>query len=104
MLTMATYGPAVAGAPVMKQLWNEHPPLAAVSLLLVAALAAFTAGLFLDPRVIAGAPAWLKPAKFAASLAIYGLTLAWLFRFLPDWPRTRRTVGSITAVVSVVEV
>jgi hypothetical protein len=88
----------------MKQLWNTHPTLTAVSLALTAALAAFAAGLVLDPRTIAGAPAWLKPAKFAASLAIYGLTLVWLFRYLPDWPRTRRAAGTITAVVALIEV
>ena len=33
-------------------------------------------GLAVDPRAITGAPAWLKPAKFAISSAIYGLTLA----------------------------
>ena len=34
---------------------------------------------------IGGAPAWLKPAKFAASIAIYTLTLAWVFTYLPEW-------------------
>jgi len=27
-------------------------------------------GLLLDPRVITGAPAWLKPMKFAISISI----------------------------------
>jgi len=87
----------------MRQLWKTHAPLTAASLVLVAALAAFAVGLAVDPRTIAGAPAWLKPAKFAVSIAIYGLTLVWIFRFIPDWPRTRRTVGWITAVVGLLE-
>jgi hypothetical protein len=58
----------------------------------------------IDDRVIAGAAAWLKPAKFAISTAIYLLTLAWVFTYLPDWPRLRRIGGSVTAAVLVFEV
>ena len=79
-------------------------PLTGTGLLMLAALAAALAGLWLDPRLITGAPAWLKPAKFAASTAIYTLTLAWIFTFLHDWTRTRRIVGWTTAVILVGEV
>jgi hypothetical protein len=60
-------------------------------------------GLMVDNRTITGVPAWLKPAKFAASTAIYSLTLAWLFTLLPDWRRVRAMVGWTTSVVFVVE-
>ena len=81
------------------RLWRSDKPLTAAGLLMLAALAAFAVGLFVDPRTIAGAPAWLKPAKFAASTAIYALTLAWVFTMLPSWRRTRLLVGWTTAVV-----
>jgi hypothetical protein len=61
-------------------------------------------GMLVDPRVITGAPAWLKPFKFAVSTAIYSLTLAWIFGWLSDWPRVRRVVGWATAIVFVLEV
>jgi hypothetical protein len=61
-------------------------------------------GLFIDPRIITGMPAWLKPAKFAASILIYTLTLAWIFRYLPDWPRLRSLTGWVTSVVMVLEI
>jgi hypothetical protein len=70
---------------------------------MLAALAASLAGLGLDPRMITGAPAWLKPAKFAASIAIYSFTLAWVFTYLPHWPRMRRRVGWTTAVAMFLE-
>ena len=60
--------------------------------------------MLVDPRIITGAPAWLKPFKFAVSTAIYSLTLAWIFGWLPDWPRVRRVVGWTTAIVFVLEV
>jgi hypothetical protein len=71
---------------------------------MIAALVGALAGLALDSRTIGGAPAWLKPAKFAASTAIYSLTLAWLFRYLGAWTRTKRLVSWTTAVVLVLEV
>jgi hypothetical protein len=61
-------------------------------------------GMLVDPRIITGAPAWLKPFKFAVSTAIYSLTLAWIFGWLPDWPRVRRVVGWTTAIIFVLEV
>ena len=94
MLTMTT----------LRRLWMTDAPLTATGLLMLAALAASLAGFGLDSRIIAGAPAWLKPAKFAISTAIYALTLAWVFTYLPDWTRTRRVVGWTTAIVLVLEV
>lgn len=92
------------GAGVIARLWQIDAPLTSSSLLMVGALIVALAGLWLDPRTIAGAPAWLKPAKFAISTAIYGFTLAWIFTYLPDWPRLRRVAGRTTAAVFVLEV
>jgi hypothetical protein len=71
--------------------------------MLVVAIASLV-GILADPRIITGAPAWLKPFKFAISTAIYSLTLAWIFQWLTDWPRVRRIVGWTTAIVFVLEV
>jgi hypothetical protein len=78
--------------------------LTTAGLVMAGALAASLIGLLVDPRMITGAPAWLKPAKFAVSTAIYMLTLAWIFTRLPEWPRTRTVVGWTTAVILVLEV
>jgi hypothetical protein len=74
------------------------------ALLMLGALPVFLAGLALDPRVVTGAPVWLKPAKFAASTAIYMFTLAWVFTYLSDWPRVRRVVGRASAAIFIAEV
>ena len=78
-------------------------PLVVTAQLMLVALAGFAAGLVFDPTVIGGAPAWLKPAKFATSIAIYSLTLAWIFTWLPEWVRLRRYVGWATAVALTLE-
>lgn len=55
-----------------------------------------------DPRVLGGAPLWLKPAKFAASVAITAFTLAALLRHLgPSTRGTRRATGIIVAMVAI---
>ena len=96
--------PAATLSAAVRRLWSADRPLTAVGLLMLPALALFLAGMLLDPREIAGAPAWMKPAKFAASIAIYSLTLAWIFSLLPSWPRTRRIVGRATAAVMLLEI
>lgn len=78
-------------------------PLTCTGLLMIAALALSLAGLWLDPRLITGMPAWLKPAKFAVSIAIYAFTLVWVFIYLPEWRRTRAIVGWTTAITLVLE-
>lgn len=97
--------PTGSGAATwLRRLYETDAVLTATGLLMLAVLPLFVAGLWLDARVITGVPAWLKPAKFAVSTAIYALTLAWVFTRLPAWPRTRRIVSAITAVVFIVEV
>jgi hypothetical protein len=79
-------------------------PLEFVTWLMAALGVVFAVLMLVDPRVIEGAPAWLKPLKFAVSTAIYSATLAWVLRFLPDWPRLARRAAAVTAWVFVVEV
>jgi hypothetical protein len=88
----------------LARLWAGSPVLTAAGLLMLGVLGLSVIGLLVDPRVITAAPAWLKPAKFAISTAIYMLTLAAIFTQLPAWPRTRRVVGWVTATVLVLEV
>ena len=83
---------------------RDLQPLIAVSKLMAALTVVFGAAMLLDPRTIEGVPAWLKPAKFAVSTAIYSLTLAWVFTTLPAWPRMRSIVGWTTALVFAIEV
>ena len=89
---------------LLRRLWSASPPLTAVGLLMLVVTIPSAIGIFVDPRTIVGAPAWLKPFKFAVSSAIYCLTLAWIFGYLSDWPRMRRVVGWTTAIVFVLEV
>ncbi|MGH4017158.1 MAG: hypothetical protein ACRDSL_25175, partial [Pseudonocardiaceae bacterium] len=61
-------------------------------------------GVVMDDRVLGGAPVWLKPFKFAVSLAIYGATIAWIISKLPDRRRWPWLLGTIIAVTSAIEI
>ena len=101
----AVRSPAGAGAAaLLDRLWRGSAPLTAVGALMLVVAGASVIGMLVDPRIITGAPAWLKPFKFAVSTALYSLTLAWIFGWLSDWPRVRRVVGWTTAIVFVLEV
>ena len=88
----------------VRVLWNASRPLTAAGLGMLVVLAGSLAAMAVDPRVIAGAAAWLKPAKFALSTAIYALTLAWLFTYLPGRRRLTRIVGWGTTLILILEV
>jgi hypothetical protein len=88
----------------VRRLWEADALLTGTGLFLLSLLVPISLGLLMDSREITGAPAWLKPGKFAISTAIYTLTLAWIFSYLREWPRTRRIVGRTTAAVLVLEV
>ena len=48
----------------------------------VVAVAIAVVGLLVDSDQITGAPAWMKPAKFSLSIAIYLLTMRWILGYV----------------------
>jgi hypothetical protein len=92
-----------AGDAIKSALTGDHSLLAVFTLAMVALLVVCLAGIALDPRTITGVSAWLKPAKFAASTAIYGATLLWILPHLRRFPRTARAVSIVSAVGLAVE-
>lgn len=80
-----------------------HPPLMFTSLLMLAFLVFTLAGLVLDDRTSLGVPIWLKPLKFAISIAIYTATLAWLISLLRRGKRTAFWLGATAAGAMLVE-
>jgi len=72
---------------VIAESWRRNPPLAALVVGMLVMIGVALVGLVVDPRLITGAPAWMKPLKFAVSIAIYSATLFWMLRYIPDRPR-----------------
>jgi hypothetical protein len=86
------------------RLWAESPVLMVTSLLMLGTFFASVVGIFLDPRIITGMPAWVKPAKFGISTFIYCVTLAWLYRYIGLWRERLRKVAWVTSVIFVIEI
>jgi hypothetical protein len=57
-----------------------------------------------DDRLVMGINPWIKPMKFASSIAIYLLTMGWLLYELPLTEKMKRRVSWIIAVTLVVEI
>src|SRR5271170_3723546 len=87
-----------------QRLWAESPVLTVTSVLMFATFLGSAAGVFLDPRIITGMPAWLKPAKFGISAAIYAGTIAWLYRYIRVWRGRLRTVAWTISIVLILEI
>jgi hypothetical protein len=83
--------------------WSSSRPVTFVGSTMLLVLAVSLAGLLLDPRVITGAPAWLKPMKFAISISIYCFTLLWMLTFVRSRPRLVGLISWVTAVALLVE-
>jgi hypothetical protein len=83
--------------------WALNRPLTVLGVAMVGLLAVAAAGIALDPRVVTGAPAWLKPAKFATSVAIYSFTFVWLLTFVRGRPRLVKVLAWTTVVTLGIE-
>jgi hypothetical protein len=81
--------------------WHR-PLMAFVSVMAVLAVVA-AVGVVADPRVLTGAPIWLKPFKFSVSFVLYGATLAWMLSLLPRRSRVAEWSGTVIVAMSVVE-
>jgi len=61
-------------------------------------------GLVVDHRVITGAPAWLKPAKFALSTMIAAWSFAFCIASTTVWPLIRRALDVVLAAGLFIEI
>lgn len=87
---------------VLSDARRGHPGLFGAAVALAGLAVVLTALLVVDRRELMGAPLWVKPLKFAISLALYSGALAWLLSRLPR-PGLRVT-GWILAAAAVVEI
>jgi hypothetical protein len=83
--------------------WAANKPLTLTGLVSLAFLGVALIGLALDPTQVLNEPAWLKPAKFGLSIAIYTFTFIWMLTFIRGWRRTVRAIAWVTAIAFLVE-
>src|SRR4051812_7225216 len=101
---MTSFPPSVAaaprGAPAPPARRSRAPFLLALAIAVsVVALVVAIAGLLLDPRMIDGAPAWLKPVKFGIAITAYLVTLRWMLSYVSGHGRLLTVLAAVTTGV-----
>jgi hypothetical protein len=86
----------------LKSSLRDQPGMAFTGILAVAMVVVSLMGAIFDPKVITGEAAWVKPAKFGISFAIYAASLIWMLSLLKP-SRWVRWAGILTAVGFTVE-
>lgn len=85
-------------AGLIAQAWAFNWPLTLTVLLHAALIPVFALALVLDPKVITGAPAWIKPLKFAISISVYCATFLWLLTHVRGWRFLVQTFATLTGL------
>jgi hypothetical protein len=81
--------------------WNR-PLLVFSAVMSVIAVVALI-GIFADPRILTGVPIWLKPFKFAISLGLYAVTIAWMLTLLPRRSRVAEWAAAVVVATATAE-
>ncbi len=109
--TIATATPVIAigpGTPAGKRgslrlaarrLHAREPRLAAYGALLLGLLLPMALAWAIDERTVQGANVWIKPMKFALSIAVFAFTTGWFIGHLPASRRRGRAVDLIVWVL-----
>lgn len=82
--------------------WHRRLIVLAVVMAALAVVAVVLA--IVDPREILGQNAWFKPLKFALSIAIYAVTMAWLIGQVRHRRRVADILGTVTALALLIEI
>ncbi len=95
MIQTATNQPRPLWTQLSQRLSKTHRPLFISGIFTAVMGLFFMAGIFLDARYITGAPAWLKPTKFALSIVIYTFTLLWMMSFIDTSKHWRKWLVNV---------
>lgn len=87
----------------LRRAYATNRSLTLLGVLMIMTLVLSVLGLIFDPRTIAGAPAWLKPFKFAVSISMYSFTLLWILNFVQGQRFWVRLVSGATLAILLVE-
>jgi hypothetical protein len=81
-----------------------HRPLAILAALTGVLAVVLLPAMVLDDRQLLGVSVWLKPWKFAVSIAIYSLTVAWMVTLVRKGARLARGAATVAAVALGIEI
>src|SRR5215470_15751265 len=88
----------------IRELHARNPLLFVIAVAHVILLLIMTGVAPFDGRLVMGINPWIKPMKFAASIAIYALTMGWLLYESPLREKLKRRVSWAIAATLVIEI
>lgn len=87
-----------------KTLWQTHPFSMKMGGFNVAIALFCLVAMGFDDRVLLGVSVWLKPLKFAISLAIFCGTITWLISIYPYTEKWKKWSGNFFAILIFIEI
>jgi hypothetical protein len=84
--------------------WRKAPALTVFGFVMAVDLVFCLLGLVVDGRVITGAPAWLKPSKFAISTLIAAWSFAYCMAETTIWPKLVQGLDWLLAAGLAIEI
>jgi hypothetical protein len=87
----------------LRNSWNFNRPITLGILFHVVLIPVALIAAVVDPKVILGAPAWIKPLKFAISGSVYLATFAWFLTFVRGRRWLVQTAATVTGIALIVE-
>jgi hypothetical protein len=88
---------------LLQRAWQVHPLLTICLLFMTLSGLLSLIGIVFDQRTVLGMPAWSKTFKFSISLGLYFASFLVLLTHVTRHPRVMRLIGSLTAVLLLVE-
>ncbi len=85
----------------ISEVYRRQPVLAVAGIIHVSLALIMLLGLAIDSRSILGLNPWVKPLKFAVSLAVYLFTIALFMSYFPSGSRLL-SLASVTIVVTII--
>jgi hypothetical protein len=88
---------------VLRRAAHWHRPLMYFASAMAVLAVVSAIGVFADPRIVTGAPIWLKPFKFSVSFVLYATALAWMLSLLPRRSRIAEWAATVVVAAGVIE-
>jgi len=88
----------------LRDMWHFNWPLTLSVLLCMALVPIYLVAAIVDPRIITGAPAFVKPLKFVLSFGIYLTTFLWLLSLVQGKRRLVATIAVVTGMGALAEI
>ncbi len=86
---------------VIQTIFQRSFPLGVLGAIHFAAFAVFALLMLVDTRTLLGINVWIKPMKFAISIAIYAWTMAWFMGYLPQNGVTNTIIWTIIITMAI---